>query len=62
MSPAQQAAFTQAIIEELGGDASKVLVLYTTADWSRCLLPKGKNLSSTAEVVQLWHFCLFYLQ
>jgi len=28
-------------IEELGGDASKVLDLYTTADWSRCLLPKG---------------------
>jgi len=47
MSPAQQATFTQAIIviEELGGDASKVLDLYTTADWSRCLLPKGKNLS-----------------
>jgi len=35
LSPAQQAAFTQAIIEESGGDTSKVSVSYATADRSR---------------------------
>jgi len=35
ISPAQQAAFTKAIIEESGGDTSKVSVSYATADRSR---------------------------
>jgi len=35
LTPAQQAAFPPAIIEESGGDTSKVSVLYATADRSR---------------------------
>jgi len=35
LSPAQQAAFTQTIIQESGGDTSKVSISYATADRSR---------------------------
>jgi hypothetical protein len=35
LSPAEQAAYTQAIIEESGGDNSKIAVSYATADRSR---------------------------
>ena len=35
LSPAEQAAYTQAIIEESGGDNNKIAVSYATADRSR---------------------------
>lgn len=35
LSPAEQAAYTQAIVEESGGDSSKIAVSYATADRSR---------------------------
>lgn len=35
MSPIQQAAYTEAIIKEVGGDASKISISYSTADRSR---------------------------
>ena len=35
MTPTQQAAFTRALIEEAGGDTSKVATSYSTADKSR---------------------------
>ena len=35
LTPAQQAAFTKAVIEESGGDSSQVSVSYATADRSR---------------------------
>ena len=34
-SPAEQAAYTQAIIEECGGDKNKISVSYVTANRSR---------------------------
>lgn len=40
LSPAQQAELTRAIIEESGGDASKVSVSYATADRSRRTINK----------------------
>lgn len=36
MTPAQQAAFTQGVITESGGDVSMVATSYATADRSRC--------------------------
>jgi len=47
LSPSQQAAFTQAIIEESGGDASKVSVSYATADRSRRTV--NKEISHTIQ-------------
>jgi len=35
LSPAEQAAYTQAIVEECGGDKTKIAVSYATADRSR---------------------------
>lgn len=40
LSPAQQAGFTRAIIQESGGDANKVSVSYATADRSRRTVTK----------------------
>jgi len=41
ISPAQQSALTQAIIEESEGDAGKVAVSYATADRSRRMVNEG---------------------
>lgn len=40
MTPAQQAAYSKALIEEAGGDSSKVAVSYSTADKSRRMVAK----------------------
>ena len=47
LSPAQQAAFTQAIIQESGGDTSKVSVSYATADRSRRTV--GEEIAKTVQ-------------
>jgi hypothetical protein len=51
MSPAQQAAYTEAMISEAGGDTSKVSTSYATADRSRRTV--GRNLA--AEYRESWN-------
>ena len=52
LTPAKQAAYTQTIVEECGGDNSKVAVSYATADRSRCDI--GKKIA--AELRGKWIF------
>ena len=50
MTPAQQAIYTQALVEESGGDSSKVSTSYSTADRSRRQV--GDDLAET--IKQKW--------